>query len=81
MLCLLSKRDCSILNTFVRQRTLAQKGNPRMLTPEQIAQSKAEVERLEKLREDCTDSGIRKRIEAWIEAETQKLKSAGHATS
>jgi hypothetical protein len=43
--------------------------------------SRPEVERLEKLREDCTDSGIRKRIEAWIEAETKKLKSAGHAIS
>jgi hypothetical protein len=51
-----------------------------MLTPEQITQIKAEVERLEKLREDCTDSGIRKRIEAWIEAETKKLKSAGDET-
>jgi hypothetical protein len=78
---LISKRDCSILNTFVRQRTLPPKGNPRMLTPEQVTQIKAEVERLEKLREDCTDSGIRKRIEAWIDAETKKLKSAGHATS
>jgi len=81
MVCSVPKRVCSILNTFVRQRTLPQKGNPRMLTLEQITQIKAEVERLEKLREDCTDSGIRKRIEAWIEAETKKLKSAGHATS
>jgi hypothetical protein len=44
-----------------------------MLSPGEIAQTKAEIERLEKLREACTDSGIRKRIEAWIEAEKKKL--------
>jgi hypothetical protein len=44
-----------------------------MLSPEQIAPIKAEIERLEKLREECTDSGIRKMIVAWIEAEKKKL--------
>jgi hypothetical protein len=44
-----------------------------MLSPGEIAQIKAEIERLEKLREECTDSGIRERIEAWIEAEKKKL--------
>jgi hypothetical protein len=29
---------------------------------------------LEKLRKECTDGGIRERIEAWIKAETQKLE-------
>ena len=46
-----------------------------MLPPEEIAKIKAETERLEKLREECTDTGIRQRIEAWIEAEKKKLKS------
>lgn len=45
------------------------------MPPEEIAQIKAEIERLEKLREECTDGGIRKRIEAWIEGEKKKLKS------
>jgi hypothetical protein len=39
----------------------------------EIALIKAEIERLEKLREECADSGIRKLIEAWIEAEKKKL--------
>jgi hypothetical protein len=37
-----------------------------MLSPGEIAQIKAEIERLEKLRKECTDSGIRERIVAWI---------------
>jgi hypothetical protein len=45
-----------------------------MLSPGEIAQIKAEVERLEKLREECGDTGIRERIEAWIEAEKKKLE-------
>ena len=46
-----------------------------MLPPGEIAQIKAEIERLEQLRDDCSDSGIHKRIEAWIEAEKKKLES------
>jgi hypothetical protein len=45
-----------------------------MLSPGEIAQIKAEIQRLEKLRKECTDGGIRERIEAWIKAETQKLE-------
>jgi hypothetical protein len=44
-----------------------------MLSQEEIAKIKVEIERLEKLREECTDSGIRKLIVAWIEAENKKL--------
>ncbi|MFY9979208.1 MAG: hypothetical protein WAK22_13345 [Candidatus Sulfotelmatobacter sp.] len=44
-----------------------------MLSPGEIARIKAEIERLEKLREECVDSGIRKRIEDWIESEKKKL--------
>jgi hypothetical protein len=43
------------------------------MLPEEIAGIKAEIERLERLREECTDIGIRNRIEAWIEAEKKKL--------
>lgn len=45
------------------------------LTPEEMAQIKEEIERLEKLRNECTDSGIRERIDAWIKAEKKKLES------
>jgi len=45
-----------------------------MLSPGEIAQIKAEIERLEKFHEECTDGGIQARIEAWIEAEKEKLK-------
>jgi hypothetical protein len=51
-----------------------------MLSPEEIAQIKVEIERLEKLRAECTDGGIRKRIEAWIEAEKKKLSPANQKT-
>jgi hypothetical protein len=44
-----------------------------MVPPEEIARITAEIERLEKLRAECTDSGIRKRIEAWIEEEKKRL--------
>jgi hypothetical protein len=43
-----------------------------MLPPEEIARIKTEIERLEKLHNECTDSRIRKRIEAWIEEEKKK---------
>jgi len=56
------------LLSFVRYRTL-----PAMRSLGEIALIKAEIERLEKLREECADSGIRKLIEAWIEAEKKKL--------
>jgi hypothetical protein len=46
-----------------------------MLSPEDIARIRTEIERLEKLRTDCTDKGIRERIEAWIGAEKKNLES------
>jgi hypothetical protein len=47
-----------------------------MLPPKEIAMNKAEIERLEKLCKECTDSGIQERIAAWIVAEKKKLKSS-----
>jgi len=38
-----------------------------MLSAGDIARIKAEIERLEKLRTECTDKGIRERIEAGSE--------------
>jgi len=46
-----------------------------MLSLEEIAQIKAEIERLERLRKECTDTGIRNRVGLWIEAEKKKLAS------
>jgi hypothetical protein len=42
-----------------------------MLSPGDIAKIKADIERLEKVRDECADSGIRKLIEAWIEEQKQ----------
>ena len=50
-----------------------------MLSPGEIAQIKAEIERLEKLHEEFTDSGIKKLIEAWIEAEKKEVVRTAHA--
>jgi len=49
-----------------------------MSPPEEITKIKVEIERLEQLCKDCGDSGIRKRIEAWIQAEKKKLEP-GHS--
>jgi hypothetical protein len=37
-----------------------------MLSPGEIAKIKADSGRLEKARDECADTGIRKLIEAWI---------------
>jgi uncharacterized protein YidB (DUF937 family) len=46
-----------------------------VLTPGEIAIIKAEIARLQKVREDCRDSGIQQLIDAWIEAQKKKLIS------
>ena len=46
-----------------------------MLSSGEIAKIRAEIERLEKAREECNDGGIQKRIEAWIKEQQQKLES------
>lgn len=46
---------------------------PRMLSPSQRAQIKAEIVKLEKEREICNEAGIRKVIEGWIEEQKKKL--------
>jgi hypothetical protein len=44
-----------------------------MLTPEEIAIIKAEIDRLEQARKECIDSGIAKWIDAGIEEQKKKL--------
>ena len=49
-----------------------------MLSPAEIATVRAEIERLEEARKDCTDSGLRKWIEAAIEKQKEKLASGNN---
>jgi len=44
-----------------------------MLSPGTKAQIKAEIGRLEELREICNDDGIQKVIQGWIEEQKKKL--------
>ena len=46
-----------------------------MLSREEVAKIRAELERLEKARAECTDGGIQKLIDAWIEEQKRKLAS------
>ena len=46
-----------------------------LLSPEEIAKIRAEIERLEKASENCNDGGIQKLIEGWIKEQKQKLES------
>jgi hypothetical protein len=46
-----------------------------MLSPGEMAFIKAEIERLEKARQECNDSGLQKVIDAWIEEEKKKLSA------
>jgi hypothetical protein len=38
----------------------------------------AEIERLEKAQRECTDSGIRRKIDVWIEGQKQQLGSSDY---
>jgi len=46
-----------------------------MLSPTETATIRAELERLEKARKDCTDGGLRRWIETEIEKQKKKLVS------
>ena len=46
-----------------------------MLSPGEIAKIKADIERLEKARDERRDKPIRELIEAWIREQKQKLVS------
>jgi hypothetical protein len=48
-----------------------------MLSRGEVAIIRAEIERLEKALNECTDSGIRDRIKAWIAEEKKKLIAGG----
>jgi hypothetical protein len=46
-----------------------------MLSRRELASIRAEIERLETALKECTDSGIRKQIEVWIDSNKKKLLS------
>ncbi|MGB6385444.1 MAG: hypothetical protein WBD25_19975 [Terriglobales bacterium] len=46
-----------------------------MLSREEVAKIRTEIERLGKARAECTDGGIQKLIDAWIEQQKKKLVS------
>jgi hypothetical protein len=46
-----------------------------ILSPGELAIIRAEIERLETALKECTDSGIRKQIEVWIDDNKRKLLS------
>jgi len=65
------KRRCSISDLVV-----AKVNDLVMLKPEEVAVINAEIDRLERALKDCSDSGLRKWIEAAIEKQKQKRKLA-----
>jgi hypothetical protein len=52
-----------------------------MSSPGEMAQIKAEIERLEKALRDCTDSGIRGVIKDWIVDAQKRLASGKESTT
>jgi hypothetical protein len=50
-------------------------GGLAMLSPQQTATIEAEIEKLKYARKHCSDSGVQKVIEGWIEGEKMKLNS------
>jgi len=48
-----------------------------MISRTDVAVIRAEIERLEKARDECTDSGLQRRIDAWIEEQKRRLVSEG----
>lgn len=44
-----------------------------MISRDEAAVIRSEIERLQKARNECADSGVQKRIDAWIEEQKRKL--------
>ena len=44
-----------------------------MISRKDVAVIRTEIERLQRAHRECTDSGVQKQINAWIEAQKQKL--------
>jgi hypothetical protein len=67
-------------NSFAKNRTgaflCAVAYTCAMLSPAEIARIKADIAALEKSRDSCADSGIRKVIEGRIEQQKKKLRES-----
>jgi hypothetical protein len=48
---------------------------PAMVPRNQAAVIRSEIERLQKARNECNDTGVLKRIDSWIEEQKRKLVS------
>jgi len=48
-----------------------------MISRTDVGVIKAEIERLERARDECTDSGLQRRIDGWIEEQKRRLVSEG----
>jgi hypothetical protein len=72
-------KGIAALELMLRRRPIPQQNlrliSGAMPSAREIAQIKAEIERLEKLREECADSGIRKLIDGWVEEQKRRLVS------
>jgi hypothetical protein len=44
-----------------------------MISRSDVAVIRAEIERLQKASDECRDSGVQRRIDAWIEEQKRKL--------
>lgn len=44
-----------------------------MISRTEVADIRAEIERLQKARQEYTDSGVQRQIDAWIEEQKRKL--------
>lgn len=49
------------------------RGRMAMLSPREMETIKAEIKRLEEIRDDTTDSGIRKHIQMWLDEKKREL--------
>jgi hypothetical protein len=52
-----------------------------MLSPQQIATINTEIDKLQYARRHCSDSGIQRVIEGWINDEKMKLNSSNNPES
>jgi len=48
-----------------------------MISRTDVGVIKADIERLERARDECTDSGLQRRIDGWIEEQKRRLVSEG----
>lgn len=51
-----------------------------MLSPQEVAIIRAEIERLEKARKEFTDGSIQRLIDDWIEEQRRKLAAGNNST-